>query len=135
MFFSNPFGLRWYWVWFALGVGWVALVWYLSLASDLPIPGVEIQHVDKAGHLLAYACLMGWFGNLTTRRRSRVLLAGGLVLMGIGLEYLQGLGAQRAFEYADMLANTLGVVLGYILTRGPLQRILKKLEDSWLKRA
>jgi glycopeptide antibiotics resistance protein len=36
--------------------------------------------------------------------------------MGVSLEFLQGMGGHRHFEYADMIANAVGVFLGLLLT-------------------
>jgi len=48
--------LRFEKLWLTLGLGFVALVFYLSLAPDLPDTGVP--HGMKIGHLLAYGWLM-----------------------------------------------------------------------------
>ena len=60
--------------------------------------------------------LMGWFGQIFTARWHLVLLVVGFVCLGVSLEFVQGMGRHRHFEYADMIANTIGVVLGLILT-------------------
>ena len=72
---------------------------------------------DKWGHLVAYAVLMGWFGQLYTRKYQLIVLAIGFCVMGITMEYLQRMGGHRMFEYGDMLADALGVLLGWLLTR------------------
>lgn len=80
---------------------------------------------DKAQHMIAYAVLMWWF---------RQAFAGWirwfvfLTLLGVGLECVQGLTAYRYFEYGDMVANTLGVILGLVLAATPLGRTLAWLE-------
>jgi len=55
---------------------------------------------------------MWWFCQafVTTKR-----WAAFLVLLGVGLEFLQGLGHHRVFEVMDMAANTLGVACGALL--------------------
>ncbi len=117
--------LRWLW----LLCGWamlVAAVW-LSL---IPTPPqiVEIPYVDKVKHLLAYAVLMAWFGQIYTTRGTQRSWLAGLVLMGIMLEFLQGWSGVRFFEYADMLANALGALLGYWLTRNVLAGALARID-------
>jgi hypothetical protein len=37
--------------------------------------------------------------------------------MGISLEFLQGLSGYRTFEYSDILANTTGVLFGWLLAK------------------
>jgi VanZ family protein len=84
-----------------------AIVW-LSL-TPAP-PEVDIEDGDKLGHLAGYGATMFWFAQLYARR---VLCAGGFVAMGVGLEFVQGWLGYRSFELYDMLANTLGVLLGW----------------------
>jgi hypothetical protein len=55
---------------------------------------------------------MLWFALLYPGTRTRMLYAAGFVAMGIAIELLQPYTG-RHFEPADMLANTLGVLLGW----------------------
>lgn len=109
--------LRYFRLWLALGWLAVAVVVALSLTSH-PI-NVPSRYGDKWGHLLAYGVLMGWFVQLYQRRGVLLLHALFFVVLGVALEFLQGYTG-RYFEYADMVANTTGVVLGLSLsyTRG-----------------
>lgn len=113
-------------LWLAIGWGLVLAVIWVSLTPKPPDVGIRIN--DKLSHLAAYAVLMGWFCQLYWQRSARLRNGLLLVAMGIALEVLQGLGQHRMFEYADMLANTLGVVAGGVLARGPLARLLLRLE-------
>ncbi|MGB0128390.1 MAG: hypothetical protein WBP72_12190, partial [Rhodocyclaceae bacterium] len=75
--------------WRACGWGLIALVVLLSLTpAPLDLPGAE---GDKVGHLLAYAALMQWFAWLYSSRRGRGTCALGFVVLGVALEYAQGL--------------------------------------------
>lgn len=116
-----------------MGWLWVALVWYLSLSAKPPLPELDIAFADKYGHFIAYGWLMGWFGNIYFCQVTRMVYAVVFVLMGIGLEFLQGLGEARLFEYQDMLANSAGVLIGFVLTLGKARLLLHKLEKSILK--
>jgi VanZ family protein len=107
--------LHWHPLWLFIGIVLVVAVIYLSLTAKPPVI-VNFAFSDKVGHFLAYAVLMGWFGQIFTGRLPLVFFALAFVLMGVSLEYVQGLGRYRQFEYADMLANTIGVVLGMLLT-------------------
>ncbi|MBA4382695.1 MAG: hypothetical protein C0406_09035, partial [Sideroxydans sp.] len=60
----------------------------------------------------------------------RVYLMAAFVVMGVGIEILQGLSGYRYFEYADMLANTTGVLIGFGLAHTWMGRILNKLERN-----
>ncbi len=105
------YSLKWPAVWITGAWLLVATVVYLSLArlpDALPTPGG-----DKTAHVAAYALMMFFFMQIYSRRSYRVLTGIGLVLLGIVLEVLQGYTGYRAFEYADMAANTLGVIVGW----------------------
>jgi VanZ family protein len=119
--------LRFSLFWLLLGWAGVGTVIYLSLTST-PID-TTLVHGDKLGHLLAYGVLMGWFVQLYQRRGWLVLHALFLVLMGVALEFLQGMTG-RWFEYADMAANSIGVLLGAATAMTPWRDILLRLERT-----
>jgi VanZ family protein len=116
-------------VWLALGWLWVAAVFYLSLMPH-PSEPISFAGVDKLEHGLTYAMLMLWFcqGYVEFRLRIRLFLS--LVAMGVGIEFLQGLGSYRFFEYSDMLANTIGVLIGWGLAQTRMGYVLRKLERN-----
>lgn len=87
-----------------------AIVW-LSLTPSPP--KVDFEESDKLGHFLGYGTLMFWFAQLYVRRRTRSAYAAGFVLMGIALEFVQGALGYRSTEVLDMLANAVGVTLGW----------------------
>jgi VanZ family protein len=93
--------------------GWLyaAAIVVLSLAPRPPDPGFE--YGDKLGHLMAYSLLMFWFCWLYRARNVRLAYGTAWIALGIALEFAQGLTGYRAFEYADMAANSLGVLLGW----------------------
>jgi VanZ family protein len=126
--------LRYFRLWLAIGFALVALVAYLSLTSKPPpIPSIEFG--DKIGHLLAYATLTGWFGQLFIRFKTQLWIVIGFCLMGIALEFLQGLDPARYFEYADMAANCVGAALGWWLTRTWLAGALLRFESILLTKS
>ncbi|MFH0935020.1 MAG: VanZ family protein [Pseudomonadota bacterium] len=110
-------------IWLAAGWLWVAAVCYLSLMPQPPEP-VSFEGVDKLEHLLAYAGLMLWFCQAWLDRRARIRLFAALVAMGVEIEFLQGMGGYRNFEYFDMLANTLGVLIGWGSANAGMDKIL-----------
>ncbi len=126
--FNLKFDLKWFRHWWLLGWGWVCLIWYLSLSTKPHGIDLGIEFSDKLGHFIAYAWLMLWFGNLYQSMNGRLVFAGIFILMGIGLEILQGLGQVRQFEYFDMLANTAGVLIGLLTLLTPLAKLLCWIE-------
>ncbi|HYR05678.1 MAG TPA: hypothetical protein VEP71_03265 [Gallionella sp.] len=99
--------------WLAFGWLWVSAILWLSLTPIPPQPLV-FDFSDKLEHTLAYLFLMGWFA-VVYRERSRIVIAVGLVMMGVLVEILQGLSGYRYFEFADMIANGSGVLLAWLM--------------------
>lgn len=102
----------------------VVLIVYLSLApADI---AEDLPSSDKTAHFVAYGALMIWFSQLYLHR-SRLAFAMGFIVMGLALELLQGALGHRSFELLDILANTAGVTLGWVLG--------VSLFAGWLRRA
>ena len=97
----------------AAGWGLVAAIVWFSL-TPAP-PQVDFAYSDKLGHFAAYGALMFWFSQLYKEKTTRICYAGGFIAMGIGLEFLQGALGYRTYEVFDMLANTIGVLIGWAL--------------------
>lgn len=125
--------LRYNKIWITIGLGFVALVIYLSLTPnpiDLGAPeGLKIDHV------LAYTWLMLWFAQIYRSTATRFGLAIMFIVLGIALEYSQGLTDYRGFEFSDMFINAFGVALGLLLAWSPLQKGIATFErvfSKWL---
>ena len=97
------------------GVGWFGVVLLLYLSLTPAPPEIHVENGDKIGHLLAYGTLMSWWGQLVVGFPRRLLLAAGLALLGVALEFVQGWSGWRTFDTHDMLANAAGVALGWLL--------------------
>ena len=122
-------GFQWFGIWWLIGWAWVALVWYLSLTSHPVDINFGTSFNDKIGHAMAYAWLMFWFGNLYACRHARNTYAVIFILMGVLLEFLQGgMTEVRQFSYGDMLADAIGVGIGYLLVLGIAGYTLQKIE-------
>ena len=80
-----------------------------------PSSGIEMGEHDKWNHFIAYLILaLNWC--LIKNNRGLFLL--GLLLCGcygLSLEYLQGLVPGRVPSWLDALANTGGVVTGFLI--------------------
>ncbi|MDD2686798.1 MAG: VanZ family protein [Gallionella sp.] len=99
-------------IWLVLGALWITTVFYISLTPNPPDP-VRFLNADKLEHALTYCLLMLWFAQVYQLRKQRVRVGLALVAMGVSMEFLQGMTGYRSFEYADMLANATGVLLGW----------------------
>lgn len=128
---DRPTPLRWRRFWLATGFGFVLLVVYLSLTPDPPDLG--IPQGLKFGHVLAYAWLMLWFAQLYRSNYHRCLLVAAFCILGIALEYVQGMTDYRGFEYSDMLINSAGVAIGWVFALTRLQNTLSWLEQQLLR--
>lgn len=98
-------------LWLVLGWAMVAVIIWLSLTPSPP--KVDFEQSDKVGHFLAYGSLMFWFAQLYIARRTRLAYAAGFAAMGVTLEFIQGWTGYRSFELLDMLADGIGVALGW----------------------
>lgn len=121
------------WSWLAVGWLWVGAIFYVSLMPHPPEP-VAFWQADKLEHALAYCLVMLWFCQVYRQRSSRMLLALLLVAMGIAIEYLQRETGYRFFDYADMLANATGVVVGWAWAGTGLGRVFAYLEYHFSKK-
>ncbi|MDH5573153.1 MAG: VanZ family protein [Gammaproteobacteria bacterium] len=116
-----------------LTIGWllIAMVWYLSLTSA-PMPDMGMDNSDKLGHFLAYGLLMGWFAQIYHKIKPRILLVFAFIAMGIAIEFVQGMTDYRSFQYGDMVADSMGVLLAFTISHGYFKKILFHLEQHFL---
>ena len=121
-------------LWLTLGWLLVALIVFLSLWPKPPQP-LEFEQSDKLSHIIAYLILMLWFANIYPQRSSQFQISIGFFLMGVCLEFLQGMTEYRTFAYADMLANGLGILLALYLAKTRLSTYLLRLDTRLSKRS
>ena len=115
-------------LWLTIGYGLVALVVFLSLTSSPVDMEMGLPYEDKVFHAFAYFVLMVWFGQIYHDKFQRNMIAVVFVLMGITFEYLQSFDANRYFEFADMIANLTGVVLGFSIVLTAAKNTLLRIE-------
>ena len=89
---------------------------------------VDVKYFDKWGHLLAYFTLMFWFAMIYHVKKQRIYWAIFFVLLGVTMEFLQSLTPNRYYEFADMIANTTGVIIGFVVAMTGLKHSLVKIE-------
>lgn len=116
-------------LWLVVGMALVAGVIYLSLTPAFP-DYLQIDYDLKLNHVLAYAVLMSYCAQLLVNPRMAWLIAGLFIVMGIVLEYLQGMTDYRSFSYYDMVANYLGVLTGFILSKTPLNNSIAYIDQK-----
>ena len=121
-------------LWLTLGWLFVALIVFLSLYPKPPQP-LEFEQSDKLTHILAYMILMLWFANIYPQRSSQLQLSIGFFVMGVCLEFLQGMTQYRTFSYIDMLANGIGILLALYLAKTRLATYLLGLDTHLSKRS
>ena len=97
----------------AVAFGWALVATIVWLSVTTTPPQIPVEQGDKFGHALAYGSAMFWFCQLYPRLGTRLAYAGGLVAMGIALEFVQRALGYRSFEVLDMIADAFGVALGW----------------------
>lgn len=117
--------LRWPRLWWAVAAALVAVTCWFSLRpSGGGAPWFE--GADKFQHAVAFLALSAWFLALVERVRYRSMVVA-MLAFGALIEvaqYLMPYGRQA--EWADMVADALGIALGLALSLAS--------RDSWLQR-
>ncbi len=116
--------------WLLLGWLYVLLLLYGSLIRVLDI-NTYIDHTNKLIHFLLYFLLAGWFVQLYSRLSQRIVILGSEKLLGIIIEFLQGLTAYRSFDMLDALASSIRAISAFLLA-GTSLALLLKCFDNWL---
>ena len=102
-------------------------------ASLMPARAVEILFGalnDKIEHAAAYAGLMAWFGGMF-RRSLQFWIGLALVVLGGGVELLQGLTPTRTPDVVDLAADTVGILIGFALSVTVLTRWCQRIESAF----
>ncbi len=109
-------------------IGWLSVAGLIVLSLLPSPPQPPVISWDKAQHWFAYAGLMLWFAQAFT---ARFHWLGCLLGLGVVIEFLQSWTGYRHFDFGDMLANTVGVLSGLLLSLTPLGMLVVWL-DRWL---
>lgn len=126
--------LRYFNLWLSIGWLMVIAICYVSLTPSPPEFNINVAYLDKMEHFISYFILMFWFSQLYETNKSRLLYVLSFIFMGIAIEVLQGLGGVRYFEYYDMLANTLGIITAWFITKGRFKFLLLSCENRFLNK-
>jgi VanZ family protein len=107
--------LRWKYFWLAMWIFGMGIGMYLSLMPTTPRE-VVIPHLDKLIHGSSYALLATFAGCIFEQNSARCKALLWLVLYGGLIELAQGsLPTGRTMEFADFIANSVGVGIGAIV--------------------
>ena len=106
----------------------------LGLASALsPLSArIPLTLNDKLLHTGGFLFFMVWFGGLFEARRLPYVVVA-LAAYGLLIELLQSFTPTRQAEFLDLIADVLGVLLGWAATAAGASRWCAKLE-SWFVR-
>jgi VanZ family protein len=102
-------------------VAWMGVIFFFSAQSSLPSPEDDLLNfiVKKSGHLTEYAVLMVlWLHAVTNGPIGPRHVVFGLVfvfLYGLSDEYHQTFTANRTPLFTDVLIDTVGGVLGWLV--------------------
>jgi VanZ family protein len=107
-------------LWMGLGLFIVFMILYLSLERGEKLPSVPGG--DKLHHFIAYGTLMGWWAQIFVRQRLLVAIA--CVGLGVLIEFLQPMVSNRYFELLDIVADVVGVGIGWLCMFTPLRETL-----------
>lgn len=115
------------WLWAGLWMLAIAVVVIGSLLPGKDLPPLPVS--DKLEHFAAYAVLSAGAVQLFVRRLSWGFVCVLLVLLGIGLEFLQAkMALGRMLDRYDALANTFGVLIGLATAFTPLRDALLRFD-------
>lgn len=101
----------------------------IALGLVPSLPGIAVSHADKAAHFLQFFVLTVWFGGLYSGR-AQLLAAVGLIVLGIAIEFAQGLSMFRTFDVGDIAANIAGTLAGLVAVRTVLADWCARVESA-----
>lgn len=112
-------------IWTGAWLFWTLLIIYLSVTSIPTIVIPSLIGIDKIGHILfyglhaylGYKMLKNEFRPLSNNKNWVKIFVSAIfaLFLGLVLEFYQSTLAHRVFDYYDLLANTIGVILTVIL--------------------
>jgi len=114
-------------------LGWLLVV-LVIVGSLIPGPALEAVAVDvndKVMHASTYFVLMVWFAGFYART-VYPLIAAVLLVLGIGLDLLQGLTETRTFDWYDIAMNGAGVIVGLAVSLSLLGGWCQRVEQRLL---
>jgi hypothetical protein len=123
--------LRWRAGWASLGVLLmlaVAAIALLPVTRRLTAAALVLPDGDKLLHVLAFAALMLWWGNVYHRTRARWVAAGVCLWFGVLIELAQWPHHPEDASVWDVAADAAGLAFGGLLLCTPLGGLLAWIE-------
>jgi VanZ family protein len=108
--------------------GWLIVAAILWLSLIPAPPKLDIDEGDKLAHFVGYGLLMFWFCEVYAESLARFACGAAWTAMGVAIEFLQGALGYRSYEPVDMLANTVGVLLGFGVALAAGGKIFESVE-------
>ncbi|MGB5463104.1 MAG: VanZ family protein [Aureibaculum sp.] len=101
---------------YTIAVFFTLFITFISLVSLKGMTQIKMENSDKLGHFLAYFLLsLSWFSALKNKFNNNLIIIL-LISYGIIIEVLQEvLTVHRQADFKDVLANSMGVILAYLL--------------------
>ncbi len=110
--------LRYRRLWLGLGLAMLLFILILSL-WPLPVQPDAPQNIDKIIHAVVFTVLMVWFTGASGTRGmnsyAKIFLL--LVAYGAVMEILQSFAPYRFMSLGDLIADIVGLGLGWLLAR------------------
>lgn len=118
----SPQQLKFFKIWFILGLAKIIIIYCLCFIP-ISLPSMGASSFDKVLHFGTYFYLGSWFIQLYQKPGRLILL---FFFMGFSIELIQHQLPFRSFEFDDILANTIGILMGIaIFYIYPLNYLLK----------
>ena len=102
-----------------IGGLYVAFIIFMSLVpggSGSFLPNIDPSEHDVLSHFIAYFIMMLWYARIYSAKYFP-RLAAIFILLGIGLECMQGILGTREFQAIDIWFNSTGVIFAWLLAR------------------
>ena len=104
-----------------LGILWALTILVLSFLPSKTFPKVEIWSPDKFVHIFIYMVLSILFGmsiyqdHGKIKRKLFIISIIGCISLGWLIEIFQPILTDRYYEFYDIVANTIGVIVGSMI--------------------
>lgn len=101
-----------------LGILWALTILVLSFLPNKTFPKVEIWSPDKLVHIFLYMVLTILFGisiyqdHGKIKQKLFIIFIIGCISLGWLIEIFQPILTDRYYEFYDIIANTIGVIVG-----------------------